>query len=159
MASDTPEKDLSASVTFIESDESDLPSTVEIEENDIVIPDDLPILPLRGLVVFPQTAVPLTVGQPRSIRLIDEAVAAERMIGLVSAKDPSLETPGPDDIYTVGTMAEFIACSAPRTARSDCWYKGWRAFALRATPNVNPTSKRPLPLRPKASRKTLKSKR
>jgi len=107
MASDTPEKDLSASVTFIESDESDLPSTVEIEENDIVIPDDLPILPLRGLVVFPQTAVPLTVGQPRSIRLIDEAVAAERMIGLVSAKDPSLETPGPDDIYTVGTMAEI----------------------------------------------------
>jgi len=69
------------------------------------VPPELPLLPLRGLVVYPQTAVPLTVGQPRSIKLVDEVVSGDRMIALVTAKDPDLETPGPDDIYRVGTLA------------------------------------------------------
>ena len=54
------------------------------------IPIILPILPLRGLVVYPETAVPLTIGQPRSIRLVDDVVAGEdRLIGLVTSRDPS----------------------------------------------------------------------
>jgi ATP-dependent Lon protease len=69
------------------------------------IPPELPLLPLRGLVVYPQTAVPLTVGQPRSIKLVDEVVSGDRQIALVTAKDPDMETPGPDDIYRVGTIA------------------------------------------------------
>lgn len=68
-------------------------------------PDVLPILPLRGVVVYPQTAVPLTVGQPRSIRLVDEVVAADKLVGLVAATNPELETPGPMDLYRVGTIA------------------------------------------------------
>ena len=59
----------------------------------------IPILPLRGVVVFPQTAVPLTIGQPRSINLVDDVVAGNRLIGLVAAKNPDLELPGPDDLY------------------------------------------------------------
>lgn len=69
------------------------------------IPPELPLLPLRGLVVYPQTAVPLTVGQPRSIKLVDEVVSGDRQIALVTAKDPDMETPGPDDIYQMGTLA------------------------------------------------------
>src|SRR6187455_1224747 len=57
------------------------------------IPAELPILPLRGLVVYPQTAIPLTVGQPRSMKLVDDVVAGSRLIGLVTAKNPELETP------------------------------------------------------------------
>lgn len=68
-------------------------------------PEIIPILPLRGVVVFPQTAVPLTIGQPRSIKLVDDVVAGNRFVGLVAAKDPNLETPGPDDLYRVGTLA------------------------------------------------------
>lgn len=68
-------------------------------------PDVLPILPLRGVVVYPHTAVPLTVGQPRSIKLIDEVVAADKLVGLVAAINPELETPGPTDLYRVGTVA------------------------------------------------------
>jgi ATP-dependent Lon protease len=71
------------------------------------IPSELPILPLRGLVVYPQTAIPLTVGQPRSIKLVDDVVAGDRLIGLVAAKDPDMETPGPDDVYKVGTLASI----------------------------------------------------
>ncbi len=79
----------------------------DAEDIEVVIPDELPILPLRGLVVYPQTIIPLTVGQPRSIKLVDEVVSGNRMIGLITSKDPNLETPGPDDIYRVGTIASI----------------------------------------------------
>jgi ATP-dependent Lon protease len=69
------------------------------------VPEELPILPLRGVVVYPQTAVPLTVGQPRSIKLVDDAVASDKLVGLVTSINPELETPGPTDLYRVGTIA------------------------------------------------------
>lgn len=68
-------------------------------------PDVLPILPLRGVVVYPNTAVPLTVGQPRSIRLVDEVVGGDKLVGLVAATNPELETPSPADLYRIGTIA------------------------------------------------------
>lgn len=70
------------------------------------IPSSLPILPLRGVVVYPQTAVPLTIGQPRSIRLVDDVVAGEdRLIGLVASTKPELDQPEPTDLYSIGTVA------------------------------------------------------
>ncbi|MEX1071470.1 MAG: LON peptidase substrate-binding domain-containing protein, partial [Anaerolineales bacterium] len=69
------------------------------------IPDVLPILPLRGVVVYPQTGVPLTIGQPRSIRLVDDAVSGSRLVGLVASRDPEKENPGPEDLYKIGTVA------------------------------------------------------
>ncbi len=71
----------------------------------IEIPETLPILPLRGVVVYPFTGVPLTVGQPRSVKLIDDVVGSGRMIGLVTSRDPELELPGPNDLYRFGTVA------------------------------------------------------
>jgi ATP-dependent Lon protease len=69
------------------------------------IPDTLPILPLRGVVVYPQTGVPLTIGQPRSVRLVDDAIAGGRLVGLVASRDPEKENPGPEDLYKIGTVA------------------------------------------------------
>ncbi len=87
-------------------------SESEESDEDLVIPEDqtipqiLPVLPLRGLVVYPFTAVPLTIGQPRSIRLVDDVMAGdERVICLVAARDPELETPGPEDLFKIGTVA------------------------------------------------------
>jgi ATP-dependent Lon protease len=74
-------------------------------EKETPLPEIIPILPLRGVVVYPQTAVPLTIGQPRSIRLVDDVVAADRMIGLLASRNPDLENPNPDDLYTIGTVA------------------------------------------------------
>jgi len=83
--------------------EEKIPQLSELEGR---IPPVLPILPLRGLVVYPQTAVPLTIGQPRSIRLVDDVVAGEeRLIGVVTSRDPDLELPGPNDLYSIGTVA------------------------------------------------------
>ena len=71
-------------------------------------PDKIAILPLRGLVVYPQTAVPLTIGQPRTIQLIDDTIGGvgERLIGLVASKDINVENPGSADLYTTGTIAQ-----------------------------------------------------
>ncbi len=78
------------------------------EQNDLTIPAELPILPLRGVVVYPMMWLPLTIGQERSIRLVDDAlvdVADQRIIGLVTSQDPDVEEPNPDQIYQVGTAA------------------------------------------------------
>jgi ATP-dependent Lon protease len=83
------------------SEETGKESTLENINN---IPDELPILPLRGVVVYPQTAVPLTIGQPRSIRLVDDVMVKDRLIGLVASKKTEIENPGPSDLYTVGTV-------------------------------------------------------
>ena len=69
------------------------------------IPETLAILPLRGVVVYPLTAVPLTVGQPRSVKLVDDAANGQRIIGLVTSTNPDLESPGASDLYRVGTAA------------------------------------------------------
>ncbi len=70
------------------------------------IPDVLPILPLRNTVVFPfPVLIPLAVEQPRSVRLVDEAVLGDRIIGLVAMPDGSIPEPGPDQVYQVGTAA------------------------------------------------------
>ena len=71
----------------------------------ITIPEELPILPLRGTVVYPLTVVPITVGQPRSIKLVDDAVMGNKLIGLAASRNPELEEPGPKDVFEVGTAA------------------------------------------------------
>jgi ATP-dependent Lon protease len=87
-----------------ETASEEIPSETEMDESQI--PTVLPIMPLRGLVVYPQTAVPLTIGQPRSIRLVDDVVASEeRLIGLIASRNPELETPEPQDLFPVGTVA------------------------------------------------------
>ena len=68
-------------------------------------PEILPILPLRGVVVYPQTAVPLTIGQPRSINLVDDILSGNKLVGLVASRNPELDEPGPEELYNVGTVA------------------------------------------------------
>jgi ATP-dependent Lon protease len=80
------------------------PASVDGET--IKYPDIIPILPLRGVVVYPQTAVPLTIGQPRSIKLVDEVSGtSDKLIGLLAARNPEIEEPGPADLYSIGTIA------------------------------------------------------
>ncbi len=74
-------------------------------DDEPVIPETLAILPLRGVVVYPLTAIPLAVGQPRSVKLVDDAVGSQRVIGLITSTNPELESPGPDEIHRLGTAA------------------------------------------------------
>ncbi|WKZ37985.1 MAG: endopeptidase La [Anaerolineales bacterium] len=85
-------------------DASSSPRDVD-KDGEQKFPDVLPILPLRGVVVYPNTAVPLTVGQARSIKLVDDVVSGDKLVGLVAALNPEQETPGPKELYQVGTIA------------------------------------------------------
>ena len=75
------------------------------QSGDAEFPSELPILPLRGLVVYPQTAVPLTIGQSRSIKLVDDALAGNRWVGLITSRDAEKENPEPEELYEYGTAA------------------------------------------------------
>ena len=87
------------------------------EEGDPELPRELPILPLKNTVVFPMTVLPLVVQKPRSVRLVDDAVVADRMVALVALKDPDVEDPTPADLYSTGTVATIhrLARSADDT--------------------------------------------
>ena len=69
-----------------------------------VVPDVLPVLPLRDAVVFPLTATPLVVGQPRSVRLVDDVMRGNRLLALVAQRDPPPEPATPDVLYRLGTV-------------------------------------------------------
>jgi ATP-dependent Lon protease len=77
----------------------------EPAEHELELPAALPVLPLKETVVFPQSMSPLAIGQERSVRLIDDVVAGERLLALVTTRDASVEVPGFDDLYEVGTVA------------------------------------------------------
>src|SRR5215468_7870591 len=82
------------------------------EEEDAIhskkIPDALPILPLRNTVLFPGVVIPITVGRDKSIRLIRDANKGDKLIGVVSQKDMSVEDPAITDLNKIGTMAQML---------------------------------------------------
>jgi len=87
-------------VTDVEFEPTEAATRDEIE-----LPSALPVLPLKETVVFPDSATPLAVGQERSIKLIDDVVAKDRLLALVTVKNSEVEQPGWEDLYDVGTAA------------------------------------------------------
>ncbi len=69
------------------------------------IPSELPILPLRGSVLFPNVILPILVGQEKSVRLVDDVVMGNRIIGVVTLKKKETEDPHAEDLFPVGTAA------------------------------------------------------
>ncbi|MDX6424042.1 MAG: ATP-dependent Lon protease [Gaiellaceae bacterium] len=79
--------------------------TTPIEPDVVAIPQELAVLPLRDTVVFPESMTPLAIGQERSIKLVDDVVGGDRMLALLTTRDPENEQPGFKDLYEVGTAA------------------------------------------------------
>src|SRR5213593_1987128 len=77
-------------------------------EQQMQIPGELPLLPLRDIVIYPFMIVPLFVSRERSIRAVDEALGEHRMILLACQKDLDKEEPQQDDLYKVGTVAVIM---------------------------------------------------
>ncbi len=74
----------------------------------ITVTQPLAILPLRDMVLFPEIVTPVMVGRESSKRLVDEALAGEKLIGVVALKDPHVQEPTADDLYRVGTLARIV---------------------------------------------------
>ncbi len=68
------------------------------------LPSELPVLPLRNVVIYPLTLAPIRVNRPRSLELVDDVIAADRLMVVVASKDIDLEEPGPDDLYRTGVI-------------------------------------------------------
>ena len=77
----------------------------ESDEEHLNIPEVLPVLPLKDIVVYPFAVQPLGVGQERSIRLIDDVMRGNRLVVLVAQKSADIEQAGPQDIFEIGTVA------------------------------------------------------
>src|SRR5689334_15133205 len=91
---------------------SDRDNSLDIEElntneRPATMPDELPILPLRDTVLFPNSFMPLAVARESSVKLIDEAIAGAKVIGVFTQKDPSQEDPGEADLHQVGTLTHI----------------------------------------------------
>ena len=68
------------------------------------LPGSLPVLPLRETVPFPETLTPLAIGQQRSVQLVNDVLAGNRMLVMVASRQPELEEPGPEELYDVGVV-------------------------------------------------------
>src|SRR6185503_9532650 len=75
------------------------------DEQQIKIPDTLPVLPTPDMVVFPYMIVPLFVNRDKSAKAVDQALAENRMIMLVAQKDSNVDDPKPSDLYDFGTVS------------------------------------------------------
>lgn len=99
---------------FRSEDDTDFMPIIPINENDgdfdkdTIIPDTLPILPLRNTVLFPGVVLPITVGRDKSIKAVNEAYKTDKLIGVLAQKDVNIEDPEPKDLCTFGTIAKVV---------------------------------------------------
>src|ERR1700719_275014 len=68
----------------------------------------LPMMPIRDVVIFPHMMTPFVVGRESSVRALEEALAGDKKIFLATQHDPSIDEPRPDEIYSVGTIANIV---------------------------------------------------
>ncbi len=80
----------------------------DVEGKSRVVPEEAPILPTRGAVIYPYLVVPLFVGRPRSVEALEAAMKEERRIVLVAQRNIDVDDPGPEDVYAIGTLAEVV---------------------------------------------------
>ena len=80
----------------------------EEDLSDIAVPTELPMLPLRGVVIFPSAIVPLLISRGSSLKVVEQALAGDRMLGVVAQKNPEDEEPDPSGLYTRGTAGRIL---------------------------------------------------
>jgi len=83
------------------------PEDVSIGDRPLAIPSELPILPLRDTVLFPNSFMPLAVARESSVKLIDDAIADGKLIAVFTQRDAAIEEPGREDLYAVGTATHI----------------------------------------------------
>ena len=106
--------------------------------NEIEIPKELPVLPLRNTVLFPGVVLPITVGRDKSIKAVNDAYKADKLIGVLAQKDSSIEDPGVDDLEDVGTVARIIKLIKMPDGGTTVILQGKRRFKVGAVTAEDP---------------------
>lgn len=112
-----------------------VPIVVDVDQNpdmtcSNVQTEDLPILPLRDMVLFPGVTMPILVGRKSSLALIDEAFANKKLIGVTCQKNPNIEEPGINDVYTIGVIAEIVKVFQLPDGNTSVILQGKQRFSL-----------------------------
>ncbi len=91
-----------------ETDKDDLISIIEEDERNTKIPEIMPLMPVRDVVIFTDMLLPLFVGREKSVRAVEEAVRKDGFLFLVTQKDPNVENPDENEIYRIGTVGRVL---------------------------------------------------
>lgn len=102
----------------------------EEQMNNEKLPESVSILPLRNTVLFPGVVIPITVGRDKSIKLIRDAYASDRIIGVVSQKDVSVEDPRLSDLNSIGTVAQILRMLRMPDGNTTVIIQGKRRFKV-----------------------------
>jgi len=123
-------------------DETDFIPLLSAEDEELInaeeVPSELPILPLRNTVLFPGVVIPITVGRDKSIKLIKDYYKSERIIGVVSQKDPETEDPSFEDLNPIGTVAYIIKILQMPDGNTTAIIQGKKRFELGSLLQTDP---------------------
>lgn len=114
--------------------------TSEDEEqmNNEETPRELPILPIRNTVLFPGVVLPITVGRDKSIKLVQDAYAGDRIVGVVSQQDQTVEEPNFEDLHKIGTVAKIVRLLKMPDGSTTVIIQGKKRFELMELLDTDP---------------------
>jgi ATP-dependent Lon protease len=133
-----------AKILFTPEDEMDFIPIIPLNENegdnspDIVIPSELPLLPLRNTVLFPGVVLPITVGRDKSIKAVNDAYKADKLVGVIAQKDSNVEDPTVTDLEDIGTVAKIIKMIKMPDGGTTVIIQGKRRFKVSAIVSEEP---------------------
>ena len=102
----------------------------ELLNDNMQIPDTLPILPLRNTVLFPGVIIPINIGRDKSLKLIKDSYRQSALIGVVAQKDTNTENPDINDLYQIGTVASILKILEMPDGTTTALIQGKRRFLL-----------------------------
>ena len=125
-------------------DEMDFIPIIPLNENegdngqDIEVSNEIPLLPLRNTVLFPGVVLPITVGRDKSIKAVNDAYKADKLIGVVAQKDSNIEDPTITDLEDIGTVARIVKLIKMPDGGTTIIIQGKRRFKLTAITSEDP---------------------
>ena len=129
---------------FLPEDDMDFLPIIPLNENDaedgeeIAVPDELPILPLKNTVLFPSVVLPITVGRDKSIKAVVEAYKTNKLVGVVAQNDSSIEDPTAADLKSVGTIARIAKLIKMPDGGTTIIIQGKRRFKIVSITSEDP---------------------
>jgi len=120
-----------------EAEESEQPPVPPVHADE-ALPEVLPVLPLRNTVLFPTLVAPMVATNERAKRLVDDALASDRLIVTVAARDPDKAEPGPSDLYPVGTAVRVLRMAKGEDGAQRLWVQGLRRVAIESYVESSP---------------------
>ncbi|MCU0395041.1 MAG: endopeptidase La [Chitinophagaceae bacterium] len=100
------------------------------EDRKLVFPESIPVLPLRNTVLFPGVVIPITVGRDKSIKAVNDAYKADKLIAVIAQKDSNIEDPAASDLVSIGTVAKIIKLIKMPDGGTTVILQGKRRFRL-----------------------------